>query len=121
VLFRSRVYRNDGVDTYKDSSKYNTYYVGNIEDGEWMQYTINVSKSGSYNFNFSVASISDGEKLSISSNGRVLAKEVDVPVTGNMHAWQTVTVKNIHLAAGRNRIKIAAVKGGFNLEKIIIN
>ena len=118
---RGRVYRNDGVDTYKDSSKYNTYYVGNIEDGEWMQYTINVSKSGSYNFNFSVASISDGEKLSISSNGRVLAKEVDVPVTGNMHAWQTVTVKNIHLAAGRNRIKIAAVKGGFNLEKIIIN
>lgn len=118
---RGHVYRNDGVDIYKDSLKYNTYYVGNIYNGEWMQYTINVSKSGTYNFNFSVASVSDGEKLSIASNGRVLEKEVDVPVTGKMQAWRTVTVKNIHLDAGRNRVKIGAVKGGFNLEKIIIN
>ena len=118
---RGRVYRNDGVDIYKDSSKYNTYYVGNIEDGEWLQYTINVSKSGSYNFNFSVASVNGEKELSISSNGHVLAKEVDIPVTGNMQAWQTVGVKNIHLTAGRNRIRIAAIKGGFNLEKIIIN
>ncbi|HSQ44927.1 MAG TPA: cellulase family glycosylhydrolase, partial [Ginsengibacter sp.] len=118
---RGRVYRNDGVDIYKDSSKYNTYYVGKIEDGEWLQYTINVSKSGSYNFNFSVASVNGEKKLSISSNGHVLAKEVDIPVTGNMQAWQTVGEKNIHLTAGRNRIRIAAIKGGFNLEKIIIN
>ena len=39
---RGDVYRNDGVDIYKDSSKYNTYYVGSIEDEEWLQYTINV-------------------------------------------------------------------------------
>ena len=115
------VYRNDGVDIYKDSSKYDTYYVGHIEDGEWLQYTIDVRKSGSYNFNISVASLNDDGKLSISSNGKLLAKEVIVPITGNMHTWQTVTVKNIHLSVGKNRIKIFAVRGGFNLEKILIN
>ncbi len=118
---RGNVYRNDGVDIYKDSSKYDAYYVGHIEDGEWLQYTINVSKSGSYNFNISVASVNDDGKLSISSNGKLLAKEVVVPATGNMHTWQIVAVKNIHLAAGRNRIRISAIKGGFNLEQIKIN
>jgi len=38
-----------------------------------------------------------------------------------MHTWQIVTIKNIHLSAGKNRIKIFAIKGGFNLEKILIN
>jgi endoglucanase len=117
---RGRVYRNDGVDIYKDSSKYNTYHVGSIEDGEWLQYTINVLKSGNYNFNISVASVDGEGKFSISSNGKLLAKEVIVPATGNMHTWQIVTVKNIHLSTGKNAIKIFSVKGGFNLEKILI-
>ena len=118
---RGRVYRNDGVDIYKDSSKYETYYVGSIQDGEWLQYTLNVLKSGNYNFNFSVASVNDDSKFSLSSNGRMLVNEVDVPKTGDMLTWQTVTVKNIHVAAGRNRIRIKAIKGGFNLEQIKIN
>ena len=118
---KGHVYRNDGVDIYKDSLKYNSYYVGNIEDGEWLQYTINVLKSGMYSFNISVASATGDDKLSVSSNGHLLAKEVVVPATGNMLTWQTVTVKNIHLLAGRNRIRIFAIKGGFNLESIKIN
>lgn len=118
---RGHVYRNDGVDIYKDSSKYNTYYVGDIEDGEWLQYTIHVLKSGTYNFNISIASINDGGKLSISCNGNLLAQDVLVPVTDKMHSWQMVTVKNIHLLSGINRIKVFAVKGGFNFESIRIN
>ena len=118
---RGRIYRNDGVDIYQDSSQYNTYYVGHIEDGEWLQYTIDVSASGNDNFNFSIASVNDDGKFSISSNGKMLANEVDVPVTGDMHKWQTVTVKDVHLAAGRNRVRIKAIKGGYNLEQIKIN
>ena len=117
---RGRVYRNDGVDIYKDSLKYNRYYIGNIENGEWLQYTINVLKDGNYSFNISVASSAEG-KLSISSNGKLLATEIVIPSTGSMNAWQTVIVKNIHLKAGNNRIKLLAIKGGFNLESISIN
>jgi len=118
---KGHVYRNDGVDIYKDSSKYNSYYVGDIEEGEWLQYTINILKGGTYNFNISVASVTEDGKLSISSNGNTVVKEVSVPLTGNMYAWQTITVKNVHLPAGRNRIRIFAIKGGFNLESIQIN
>lgn len=117
---RGHVYRNDGVDVYKDSSKYDTYYVGNIEDGEWLQYTINVSKSGNYDFNLSVASVNDNGKISISSNGKIIAEKLSVPVTGNKHNWQTLSVKNIHLSAGKNVIRIFFDKGEFNLESIQI-
>ena len=118
---RGHVYRNDGVDIYKDSSKYDTYYVGSIEDGEWLQYTINVVKEGNYNLNITMASVSDAGKLSITDNGNIMVKEVAVPNTGNMNTWQTLIEKNIYLSQGRNRIRILAIIGGFNLESIQIN
>ena len=52
---RGHIYRNDGVDIYKDSVKYNSYYVGDIENGEWLQYTIDVLKKGVYTFTITVA------------------------------------------------------------------
>ena len=118
---RGHVYRNDGVDIYNDSSKYETYYVGSIEDGEWLQYTINVVKEGNYNLNITMASVSDAGKLSITDNGNIMVKEVAVPNTGNMNTWQTLIEKNIYLSQGRNRIRILAIIGGFNLESIQIN
>ncbi len=102
---RGHVYRNDGVDIYKDSAKYESYYVGSIEDGEWLQYTINVVKEGNYNLNITVASASETGKLSITDNGNVLVKEVAVPNTGNMNTWQTLIEKNIHLSQGKKQDK----------------
>ena len=43
------VYRNDGVDIYRDPNDFlENYYVGSIEDGEWLQYTVNVQEGGNY-------------------------------------------------------------------------
>ena len=41
------MYRNDGVDIFQDTSDPGKYYVGKIETGEWLQYTVQVEKSGS--------------------------------------------------------------------------
>jgi hypothetical protein len=41
---RSRTYRNDGVDIYENSTKKESFYVRHTEDGEWLQYTIDVLK-----------------------------------------------------------------------------
>ncbi len=34
---RGRIYRNDGVDIRKDSAAYESYYVSDTEEGEWLQ------------------------------------------------------------------------------------
>ena len=117
---RGHIYRNDGVDIYKDSVKYDSYYVGNIENGEWLQYTIDVLKKGIYTFTITVAPGKEDGEISITSNGNSLIKEIDVPDTGNIGKWQTIAVKNIHLPGGVNRIRIYANKGGFNLSGIEI-
>jgi hypothetical protein len=116
---RGHVYRNDGVDIYKDSSKNNTYYVGDIGNTEWLQYTIHVQKDGNYKMIFSYMPGKDEGKLSVISNGKSLLNEVTVPAaTDNENKWQQLDLKNIHLDSGTNRVRIYAVKGGFKLENI---
>ena len=62
-------YRNDGVDIYKDSAHYESYYVGSIEDGEWLHYTINVTQAGAYILKLNVAADSAGN-ISIEADGK---------------------------------------------------
>lgn len=42
---RGGTYRNDGVDIKKDAQG---YYIFNIEEGEWLQYTVDIKETGSY-------------------------------------------------------------------------
>ena len=81
-----------GVDIYKDSTKNNSNYVGDIEDGEWLQYTINVLKSGTYTFTIWVAQGKEDGKISITSNSISLAKEVTV-AGGDAGKCQATSVK----------------------------
>ncbi len=116
---RGHVYRNDGVDIYEDSSRQNTYYVGNIEDGEWLQYTINVSKAGSYIFRLLIAADPNESKISLLINNKQ-ESQINIDGVPQPHTWVNLPIKYIPLAAGKNRIKIRALKGGFDFEAITI-
>jgi hypothetical protein len=111
-----RVYRNDGVDISKDSTTYNSYYVDHIETGEWLQYTLRVTTAGVYSVSLKVASDTDGAKLSFETNHT--SATIAVPNTGGLKKWQVITVKNIHLKAGNNKLKVYADKGGYNLHSL---
>lgn len=86
---RGRVYRNDGVDITRDSIG---YHIFSIEDGEWLQYTVDVKKEGEYKI---VTDTTGAGQISIYVDGKLM------PVAGT------------HLSAGRRRIKVFADKGGF--------
>lgn len=112
---RGHTYRNDGVDIRKDSSAYESYYVSDIADGEWMQYTVRAKAAGTYKVNLKVAAATDGGALSVVVNGTPQAKNVAIPNTGSLKAWQIIPVKNVKLKAGSNKIRLYFDKGGFNL------
>lgn len=116
---KGNVYRNDGVDIYKDSAKYNTYYVGNIEDGEWLQYTLNVIENGKYTFKFQVKAIAKDADFIVSVNGNLLTK--DLIVSTAKPGWQSVILKDASLNKGLNVIKIFINKGGFTFESFTIS
>jgi len=112
---RGRIYRNDGVDIRKDSSEYDSYYVSDIEAGEWMQYTVQAKAPGIYTIKLKVASPADGGALSVMVNGLIQAKAISMPNTGSLTTWQIIPVKGIKLKAGKNKIRLYFDKGGFNL------
>lgn len=62
---RGRMYRNDGVDITRDEA--GNYYVFHTEDGEWLQYTVEVEKKGLYDLSFRT---SGSGKLSLMVDGK---------------------------------------------------
>ena len=112
-------YRNDGVDIYKDSSHYETYYVGSIEDSEWMQYTIDVTTPGTYALKLVTASDNNNGIISITADDKIVIAQKAVVSTGGIKNWQTETIKNVSFNKGKHTIKLYADKGGFNLKQLI--
>ena len=115
---RGRVYRNDGVDISKDSTQYEKYYVSSIEQGEWLQYTVQVAQKGIYTVKLNTAADKEGTNLSILINGKTINGNVKIPNTGNLKKFATVEVKNISLNAGKQVIKIISNTGGYNFSYI---
>jgi hypothetical protein len=107
------VHRNDGVDIYKDSL--GGYYVGSIEDGEWLVYTIDVQQTGKYDLLFLLGGGKSAGSFSILVNDKIAMKATRVPPATRGHRWGTIKVKNIMLGKGANRLKILANTGGFDL------
>lgn len=115
---RGHSYRNDGVDIqYVNTSA----YVFSIEDGEWMQYTIQAGKKDNYTISLSISSGADTGRVSLLSGNTTLISQKPMPATGGLQHTQTVEIKNVPLDKGINRLRVYANKGGFNLYSITIS
>lgn len=115
---RGHTYRNDGVDIVKDATGYAQYYISHIAAGEWLQYTVNVLKKGTYTLKLKVAAAENGGKITVWHNGNVVSKEQTVPVTGGLQQFQFMGIKNVFLGEGKQILKILADIGGFNLSQL---
>ncbi|MCX2573219.1 cellulase family glycosylhydrolase [Pedobacter sandarakinus] len=111
---RGRIYRNDGVDIEKDVNLYEKYYVSSIEQGEWLQYTLNVKKSGTYTLKANVASKNDDGKVSFSIDSEEVLRNITIPSTGNDKVFSLFEVGKIKLKKGIHKIRIKADEGGYN-------
>ena len=114
---RGRTYRNDGVDIYEDSIQKGSFFVGHTEDGEWLQFTIDVLEAGKYNLKIAV-SASNGGALSVSSGSGQEQQAINIPSTGGNENWEFIMAKNVPLEKGMNHLRIRIDKGGFNIRSI---
>jgi endoglucanase len=115
---RGRVYRNDGVDIRKDSALYESYYVSDTEEGEWLQFTIDVQKAGKYAIELTVAASNDSGRISIRTGTGSLVENISIPNTGDLKKWKDVVVATASLKAGKQALRVYMRKGGFNLKSI---
>jgi hypothetical protein len=111
---RGSAYRNDGVDITADSLTMTDYYVTSIEDGEWLQYTLNVVRAGNYNLKFKCIAKNKPGKLSVLA-GKNLSQTIEIPKTT---AWETIEVKNIKFNKGENKLRLLIEQGGFDFKSV---
>ncbi len=111
--------RNDGVDLEKSNASDGAEYsIGWIEDGEWVDYTVDVTESGGYNLTLYVASQSGGGQISVYVNGSKVAGPVAVAATGGWYSWKELSLKDtIEMSAGSQELRLVFEQGGFNLQQ----
>jgi endoglucanase len=111
------VYRNDGVDIYRDPNHLESYYVGKIEKGEWLQYTIHIKEGGEYKLVFNISGNTSDGLISL-SEGATTIQDLKIPSTGGYEIWKKISTEKFELTQGIHKLRVHAEKGGFNFESM---
>ncbi|MCX7986827.1 MAG: family 16 glycosylhydrolase [Bacteroidales bacterium] len=112
---KGNVYR---LDENVDIEAYdNSYTIGWFDNGEWVEYTVNVAKTATYKAIIRVASQLTTGSFSIYIDGQLIAEKVKVPSTGGWSTFANLTVTGLALTEGTHVLRILSY-GGFNLGKM---
>jgi YD repeat-containing protein len=109
------LYRTDDVDIQTTADSGAGYNVGWIGDGEWLAYTVNVPTSGQYDlvFRYAVNNSSGNQRAVLSVGGSTLG-EVELPNTDGWQTWSDVTLSDVTLSAGNQRLQLNFFGGATN-------
>ena len=99
-------YRTNSVDIKASTDAGGGYLVGWTTAGEWLNYTVNVMKAGTYAIDVRVASSGAGGTFHIEVNGVNKTGTLTVPNTGGWQTWQTITKTGVALASGTQVIRV---------------
>lgn len=92
--------------------------MSNIETDDWLDYTIRVPRTTTYDVSFRLASFpSTGAGTFKLMNGSVSLATINVQKTTGWQDWRTQTVR-VSLPAGDQKLRIAVTSTGFNLNWI---
>jgi len=111
-------YRNDGVDIEKcTDNTTNGYSVGWTNTGEYMNYTVRVQHSGTYELRFRYAANASGSMIMPKWDG-VPMGTFDLASTGGWQSWKTISLGQHALTAGTHVLTLFEMTGGFNLNYV---
>jgi hypothetical protein len=114
-------YRDTDVDIRETQDSTGEYNVGYFEDGEWLEYSADVSP-GQYDIKVRVATTRDDRKLRFTLGEQTLGT-LDVPNTGDWTAWTTATLEDVTIDAdGQQVLRVEAVGSGidFNWAEFVV-
>jgi hypothetical protein len=101
-----RQYRNTAVDIEKSADAGGGYDVGYMKQGEWLNYTVNVTKAGKFNIDTRIASLYNNSAYHIEVDGKNVTGSMKFVNTGGFQKWTTARKSGIALGAGKHTIKL---------------
>jgi alpha-L-fucosidase len=107
---------NEGVDIEKCTA--GGYNIGWTHTGEWMAYTVIVSKSATYQISFYIASAYDSPKLHLECDGADKTGIVSIPNTAGFQNWEVIK-KRVKLDTGQHLLKLVVDGDYLNLDKMV--
>ncbi|MFO7867791.1 MAG: endo-1,4-beta-xylanase [Bacteroidales bacterium] len=81
------------------------YNIGYAMAGEWLEYTVNVTTSGTYDITIRAACNGDGRTFSLSTDETIIADAVAVPNTEGWQEWIDITIPDVELSAGEQVLR----------------
>ena len=100
-----------GVDIYKKGTG---YVVGYNEEGEWLEYSVNVKEAGDYTMFASVATSNSTSGFSLSLDGDVLVE--NVALSGSSFDEFTKVKANVKLPAGEHILRMTVTGSWFDID-----
>jgi hypothetical protein len=112
-------YRTDtSIDIESCTDTGGGYNLADIQNGEWVEYTIDVAETGKHNFSFRVATQVASQSFGMLIDEVSVASNINVPNTGGWQTWSTIKVSNVNLTAGQHVLRLAFASEFFNLNYI---
>ncbi len=116
---QGRQYRpNESVDI--DTCSAGGYTLGWTRAGEWLSYTVTISKSAVYRISFYIASAYNSGKLHLECDGADKTGIISIPNTTGFQNWE-VLKRTIKLDAGQHVLKVVVDGDLLNLDKMVID
>jgi hypothetical protein len=108
--------RNDGVDILPCTDiNSNGYQVSFIENGEWLQYTVDLENQNTFDVAIRYSNNNGTAKLYLEMDGGQKTTSIALPQTGSETLWKTVVLPSVSLKKGTTKIKVVFEIGGINL------
>lgn len=104
------VYREDDVDITKTSD--GGYAVGWTGKGEWLEYTVDVEYTDTYELDLRVASGLEGSGFSLFIDGKAITDKIVVPQGEDWETYQTITAQTSEISKGKHILKLL-IEGAF--------
>jgi Carbohydrate binding module (family 6) len=113
---------SEDVDIYTPAAGTNATgpVVNNIETGEWIEYTIDVPSTGTYNIELHVSSEFTTSRFHVEIDGVDVTGPVTVPSTGWWGTFTWLGKTGVSLAAGQHVLRVHSEQEYFNLDAIRI-
>lgn len=106
-------YRSGDVDIETCSDDGGGYNLGWTAAGEWLEYTVDVANSGTYDIVLRTSANGDGKTVSLSSDGAVLAANVPITNTLGWQEWTDITIPDVELKAGKQVLRLTIGESDF--------
>ena len=113
-------YRWDGVDIGLTVDNNGGYYVGWLEPGEWLDYSVDIAETDSFDIHLRITSSVTTGTCHLELDVKDITGLVQIPSTGGKLNWREKNLSNISLPAGSQKLKFYVDAGGFNLNYIDI-